>query len=93
MPYPDAVALMRIIRVIKIFMGAGEVIQRLATRRANPLSVTSTRSNKRAKNNDSPATIPNPNSMISQPGPGPGTAMRPPNTTSKPPKMLKNPRR
>jgi hypothetical protein len=38
---------------------------------------------------DSPANIPNPNSMISHPGPGPGTAMIPPSKIRVPTPRMK----
>ena len=56
----------RIARTIKTFAKAGEVLQVPITHRTNHLAFTSALSNKRAKNKDCPATIPNPNNMINQ---------------------------
>ena len=54
----------RIVKSIKTFTKAGQVTQMPTTRLANPLDFTSTRSMKLAKDNDTPAIIPNPNRMI-----------------------------
>jgi hypothetical protein len=79
----------RIPQHVEAFAAVEVLVQVPTTHRANALSLTSARSIKRATRRNSPAIRPSPRKVMTQPGPGPGTATRPPTTTKIPPPTLR----